>query len=399
MSGKPYRQAPLASRVSEPVLLDVGSLRARLERRFRVYDVQADEHVVAFYVDAPSESLEADFDALKRDLKPMGLVPLLKYQGGEHAIYVLRNPLRSRRGWRLNAALFAATVLTTTLAGTFSAFGYYQPSFDVSQVTAWQYLLTVFTAGNVLLGFVTFALPLLAILTVHEFGHYVLARRHGMEASLPFFIPVPPGLGLNIGTFGAFISMREPMPNRKALFDIGAAGPIAGFLVAVPVVLVGFALMALDPVTVSPDGDGSITIGTPLLYDLLAMPFGLPEDVLTHPTAFAGWVGLFVTAINLLPAGQLDGGHIASAMFGDRARYASYGAVAGLLGLGLAPWLTDGRFGYDGWLFFALLIGFLGVRHPPTLNGVSGIDRKRVVVGWLTFAMGALCFTLVPIQV
>lgn len=383
----------------EVVFLDVPAIRARVERRFRVYDVQSDENVVAFFVHAEHGTLESDFEALKKELKPDGLLPLLKYQGGEHAIYVLRHPVRTRRGWKLNLVLFLLTLVTTTLAGAFSAFSYYHHDFDTSSVTQTQYVLRVFGADSLLLGFVTFALPLMAILTIHEMGHYVMTRRHGMDASLPFFIPVPPGLGLNIGTFGAFIGMREPMPNRKALFDIGAAGPIAGFVVALPVLLIGIALMAANPVLVADNEPGSVTIGTPLLYDLLAMPFHVPGNALMHPTAFAGWVGLFVTAINLLPAGQLDGGHIASAMFGDRARYASYAAVAGLLGLGLSPmlglpWLP----GYDGWLVFALLIGFLGVRHPPTLDGVSGIDRTRLIIGWATFAVGILCFTLVPVS-
>lgn len=393
--------------MSTPLVLDLASVRARLEARFRVYDVQAEENVLAFYIDAPKEGLEREFNALKGELKEVGLIPLLKYQGGEHAIYVLRNPLRSRRGWKLNAVLFAATLVTTTLAGAFSAFSYYNPAFDVGEHYQREYIAAALAPSSLFLGFLTFALPLMLILTVHEFGHYLMARRHGMEASLPFFIPVPPFLGLNIGTFGAFISMREPMPNRKALFDVGAAGPIAGFLVAVPVILVGFFLMASAPVHADLDDPGMFSIGTPLLYDALAWPFGLGEDVVVHPTTFAGWVGLFVTAINLLPAGQLDGGHVASAMFGDKARYASYSAVAGLLVLGLAPLFPaielpgGGEWslpGYDGWLFFAILIGFLGVRHPPTLDSVSGIDRKRMILGWATFVMGVLCFTLVPVQ-
>lgn len=380
-----------------PPVLDVASLRAQIERKFRVYDVQTDEHVVAFYVDAVRETLESDFHQLKQELKAQGLVPLLKYQGGEHAIYVLRTPQRRRRSWKLNLALFLATLVTTTLAGAFSAYLYYHEGAALADMTRADYFAAVFAPANLALGFLTFALPLMAILTIHELGHYVLARKHGMEASLPFFIPVPPIIGLNIGTFGAFISMREPMPNRKALFDVGAAGPIAGFLVAVPVLLVGLTLMYLSPVTVDSTSDTSVSLGTPLLWDLLAMPFNLPENVLTHPTAFAGWVGLFVTAINLLPAGQLDGGHVASAMFGEKARFASYAAVGALLTLGILPLFTDGRFGYDGWLFFAVLIGFLGIRHPPTLDGVSGIDGKRMLLGWATFAMGILCFTLVPI--
>ena len=393
--------------MTTPLVLDLATVRARLEARFRVYDVQAEEHVLAFYVDAPRETLESEFAALKRELREMGLVPLLKYQGGEHAIYVLRSPTRTRRGWKLNFALFLATLVTTTLAGAYTAYAYYHHDVDTGEMYFRDFMWAVFTGESLLMGFLTFALPLMLILTVHEFGHYVMARRHGMEASLPFFIPVPPFLGLNIGTFGAFISMREPMPNRKALFDVGASGPIAGFLVAVPVLLVGFALMSLSPVHVDLDEPGQVSIGTPLLYNLLSAPFGFQEDVLVHPTAFAGWVGLFVTAINLLPAGQLDGGHIASAMFGERSRYASYGAVATLLLLGLAPFfpaiplpfIGPWRLpGYDGWIFFAMLIAFLGVRHPPTLDSVSGIDRTRMLVGWLTFAMGVLCFTLVPIQ-
>ena len=383
--------------MAEVLFLDVPAIRARLEQRFRVYDVQADENVVAFYVDAPKETLETDFEALKRDLKEVGLLPLLKYQGGEHAIYVLRNPVRTKRGWKANAILFALTVLTTTVAGAFSAFSYYHHDFDVGSVTQWEYIRLVLAGDSLLLGFLTFALPLLLILTVHEFGHFWMARRHGMDASLPYFIPVPPFVGLNIGTFGAFISMREPMPNRKALFDVGAAGPIAGFIVAVPVVLLGLFLMAAHPVTVT-GNDGSFSIGTPLIYDLLAMPFHLAGNTLIHPTAFAGWVGLFVTAINLLPAGQLDGGHVASAMFGERARFASYAAVLGLLALGIAPMIGYAQYGYDGWLFFALLIGFLGIRHPPTLDGVTGIDRTRLIIGYATFAMGILCFTLVPVS-
>ncbi len=381
--------------MTEPAVLDVPRLRLAVERRFRVYDVQADEHVVAFYINIDKDTLEGSFDELKKELKSDRLVPLLKYQGGEHAIYVLRTPHRTYRSVRLNYLLFALTVLTTTLAGAFTSFTYYNVGFDTSQITEAQFYLRLLAPSSLLAGFLSFALPLMLILTVHEFGHYILARRHGMEASLPFFIPVPPGIGLNIGTFGAFIAMREPMPNRKALFDVGAAGPIAGFFVAVPVLLIGFTLMALNPVIAPPVDEGTLYIGTPLLYNLLSAPFGLSENLLTHPTAFAGWVGLFVTAINLLPAGQLDGGHIASAMFGERARYASYGAVFALLALDLAPLL--GFPGYQGWLFFALLIGLLGVRHPPTLDGVSELDSKRRLIGWLTFGMGALCFTLVPI--
>jgi membrane-associated protease RseP (regulator of RpoE activity) len=376
-----------------PPPLDVAGLRARLERRFRVYDVQSDENVVAFFIDAPRETLDHEFEELKTELKEEGLVPILKYQGGEHAIYILRTPPKRKTGWKLNLVLFLATLLTTTIAGASAAFAYEVR--DVSSMTQLEASTMMLSPHFLLLGFVEFAFPLLLILGVHEMGHYVMTRRHGMHATLPFFIPVPPIFTPAIGTFGAFIAMREPMPNKKALFDIGASGPIAGFIVAVPVVIIGILLMQANPVVVPPSPD-TLTIGTPLLYDLLAAPFHLPDNLMIHPTAFAGWVGLFVTAINLLPAGQLDGGHIASAMFGDRAKYASYTTVAGLVGLGIAPWL--GFQGSENWIVFAILIGFLGIRHPPTLNAVSTLGTGRMIVGWLTFGIGVLCFTLVPFQ-
>lgn len=401
-SAKPYGAFGLAGDVADPLsalpTLDVASLRSRVEQRFRVYDVQSDEHVVAFFVDAPRETLETDFDALKRELKPDGLLPLLKYQGGEHAIYVLRSPTRTKRGWTINLVLFLLTVVSTTLVGSASGMFYYGTGGSLAEITQQEYYVQIFQPANLLTGFLVFSLPLLGILAVHEFGHYHFARKHGVDASLPFFLPVPPLLGISaieIGTFGAFISMREPMPNRKALFDIGVAGPLAGLAIAIPVLLIGFALSAASAVTVPADGDSTITLGTPLLFDWLEIPFGLDDNVLIHPVAYAGWVGLLVTSINLLPAGQLDGGHMAAAMFGERARYTSYAAVLGLFAIGIAPFF--GFPGFQGWLLFAVLIGFLGIRHPPTLDGVSGIDQKRMIIGWATFALGILCFTLVPV--
>ena len=376
----------------DPLHIDVAALRARLEQRFRVYDVQQDEHVVAFYVDAPRETLEADFDALKTELKPQGLVPLLKYQGGEHAIYVLRRPVVNKRAWRMALALFLVTLVTTTLAGALEAFSYYRRDVVLAEMTEGEYLRAALSAESLGMGFVTFALPLMLILGIHELGHYFMARRHGVNQSLPYFLPFPPAASLlNIGTMGAFIALREPMPNRKVLFDIGIAGPLAGLAVAIPVTLVGFFLMAAGPVLVDPGAPGTISIITPLLYDGLAMPFGLPDNALMHPTAYAGFVGFFLTAFNMLPVSQLDGGHVAYAMWSDRAKYAAYAVLGFLVLLGVAPFF--GAPGASHFLFPALLIGLLGVRHPPTLNGVSTIDKRRLLVGYATFALAALCAT------
>lgn len=376
----------------EPLHIDVVALRARMEQRFRVYDVQQDEHVVAFYIDAPRETLENDFEALKQELRPDGLVPLLKFQGGEHAIYVLRRPLVAKRAWKMSLALFLLTLVTTTAAGALEAFSYYRRDVDLATISVPEYFRAAVQPQMLLLGFLTFALPLMLILGIHELGHYFMARRHGVNQSLPYFLPFPPGASLlNIGTMGAFIALREPMPNRKVLFDIGIAGPLAGLAVAIPVTLVGFALMAAAPVTVDADAPGTISIITPLLYDGLAAPFHLPDNALMHPTAYAGFVGFFLTAFNMLPVSQLDGGHVAYAMWADKAKYAAYAVLVFLVALGVAPFF--GFRGAEHFLFPALLIGLLGVRHPPTLNGVSTIDTRRLVIGYATFALAVLCAT------
>ncbi|HLE97398.1 MAG TPA: site-2 protease family protein [Candidatus Thermoplasmatota archaeon] len=382
------------------VVLNLADLRRAVERRFPVYDVQTDENVAAFYVTVDPATLESDFDALRRDLKLEQLVPILKYQGGEHAVYVVHRPERAYRSRRVNLVLFIATWITTTLAGASAWFFYSHPGQLFGEGQGLDGLKAIYAPQTLFFGFLTFALPLMLILGIHEMGHYVLSRRHGMEASLPFFIPLPPFIqSVEIGTLGAFISMREPIPDRKALLDIGISGPIAGFVVAIPVLFIGMLLMAANPVFL-PEAqvEGAAQLGTPLLYNVLALPFDFPDAQVIHPTAFAGWVGLFVTAINLLPAGQLDGGHVAAAMFGDKARYASYASVALLASLGFGLLRPLGIPQYSGWVMFALLVAFLGLQHPPTLNHVTKLDTNRKVLGWLTFGLMVLCFTPVPIS-
>jgi hypothetical protein len=387
-----------------PVPFDVSGLRARIEQRFRVYDVQTDEHVVAFFVDAPRATLETDFNELKKELKPEGLVPLLKYQGGEHAIYILRNPRgKGRDRWVVNAVLFALTIMTVTYAGALIAFPYAHADLDLGSFTMAEYTRLMLTPASLLAGALNFGLPLLAILAIHEAGHYIAAKRHDMNASLPYFLPLPG----SIGTLGAFIAFREPMPNRKVLFDVGVAGPLAGFVAALIVYFLGFVFMALHPVEATATGDFR-TIATPLSFNFTAGLFGISEQALLHPMVLAACVGFVLTAMNMIPAGQLDGGHVASAMFGHRAHIVAYSAVFGLIVLGMSPALS--RFiglpvsGEGGWigigapnlLLIAVLLGFMGVRHPPTLDGVSTLDARRQWIGWPAFAVGIFCAFYVP---
>lgn len=377
-------------------------LRAIVTRTLPAYDMQVQGDAVAFFVTLDAARADEAFQQVRRDLEAVGYLPLLKYQGGEHVLIAMPKPRGPMRSFGVHLALFVATWVTTILAGTevYFHYKYWDLLQPLAGLDAAASLGMVFTPANLLGGTLLFALPLMLTLTIHELGHFAMAKRHGVAATLPFFIPLPPVFALNIGTMGAFISMKEPIPDRKALLDIGAAGPLAGLAVAIPITLVGLFLMSHEPVTLPPV-EGLAYLGAPLLYEALAAPFALDPNQLIHPTAFAGWVGLLVTGINLLPAGQLDGGHIAHALLGNKSRWLSVAAVAGLLVLGIglpAVGGFPGFPGYGGWLLFAILVAFLGVRHPEPLNGLSGLDARRALVGWAAMAVLVLCFTPLPIS-
>lgn len=325
-------------------------------------------------------TLESKFDDLRRELWTLGYVPQVRQEKGESLIEIVRRPVRTPWSSLANVVFLIATFATLTVAGALLWVAY------EGQATL--------TGSDVLYGGVFFAVPLVAILGCHELAHYVMSKRHNVEASLPFFMPMPPPF-FPFGTLGAFISLREPIPDKKALLDIGASGPIAGFLVALPVTVAGFALSLHSPV-LSPTNCGPVFISVPY-GDLVLGTSGLwyafslflpPTLINLNPLAIAGWVGLFVTAINLLPAGQLDGGHVFRALLGPRSFYVSMAAVVLLLGAGLL---------YSGWLIFAVLIIFLGLRHPPPLNDITPLDMKRKIIGGLAVAILITGFVLVPI--
>jgi membrane-associated protease RseP (regulator of RpoE activity) len=252
-----------------------------------------------------------------------------------------------------------------------------------------------------------FASTLLAILTVHEFGHYFAARRWGVKASLPYFLPLP--FVSFLGTLGAVIRIRSPIPHKRALLDIGAAGPLAGFVVAVAACIIGLPLSTV----VEPEYFGvlprhleptTIQLGAPLLFQGLSAwlsPEVLADDqlVILHPIAFAGWVGLFITAFNLFPVGQLDGGHIIYALLSRAHGVIGRVTFTVLLGLGLygvCSLIWDLPAGWPGWLVLALLLTFFGRRHPALSHPAIPLNPGRQVVGWLCFLVFTLCFTPVP---
>jgi membrane-associated protease RseP (regulator of RpoE activity) len=234
---------------------------------------------------------------------------------------------------------------------------------------------------------------ILAILGFHEMGHYVACRIYRVDATLPFFLPAPPLMVLT-GTFGAVIRIRSRIPSKLALFDIGIAGPIAGFLVAVPALVFGLMLSRIEQL---PENFRGFSLGEPLLFRGVAwLLYGALSDsasINLHPMGLAAWFGLIVTALNLFPFGQLDGGHIAYAVFGRRSIYVTVGTALAAVGLTL----TSSSF----LLFTLLVIGSLflfGPHHPPTLNDEVPLERGRLFLAAFALLMLVLCFTPAPIE-
>lgn len=291
-------------------------------------------------------------------------------------------PARRQRAW-LHALLLGLTFLTTLAVGAQLEYNYAHnlPAFDLDRML--EAFSTVWGHPQRLLTGLPFSLTLLGILLAHEMGHYLTCRHYGIAASYPYFIPAPTILG----TMGAFIRIREPIVSRRALFDIGISGPLVGFVVAIPILLIGVALSRVVPAM---HYTGTLTFGNPLLMRMIEHLFfpGVGEpNIYLHPIARAAWVGLFATALNLLPIGQLDGGHILYAIIGERHRTLSRLFVLALLPLGYRFWY--------GWLMWATLLFFLGMRHPAVFDPVP-LDRFRRRMGLLALVIFLLCFTPAP---
>jgi membrane-associated protease RseP (regulator of RpoE activity) len=275
-------------------------------------------------------------------------------------------PKRFQHKYWIHIVLFLATLASTTYVGR--------------TTTDW-------TSG------LWYSLPILIILTAHEFGHYVACRIHKVDATLPFYIPAP-FLALT-GTLGAVIKIREPFPNKRALFDIGVAGPIAGFVMLIPFLWWG---IAHSQVAAIDHSGGSFSLGEPLLLKFFSrLSFGRlsPDtDVMIHQTGFAAWFGMLATALNLMPFGQLDGGHIAYAAFGRKARYVSM-ATLGIMVL-LTIWSLS-------WIAMTIMMAamavLLGFGHPHVIDEHEPLDRERTLVAILAVIIFVICFTPVPIEV
>jgi membrane-associated protease RseP (regulator of RpoE activity) len=289
-----------------------------------------------------------------------------------------------RHRYWLHILLLLLTLVSTTIIGARLAanFRANRPAVYLAEdLRAYRVLLAnpqSWAAG------LSYSLTLLAILLAHEMGHFMACRRYGLDASLPYFMPFPS----IIGTLGAFIRIRSPIYFRRVLFDVGVAGPLAGFVLLLPTAIIGIALSRVVPGLAE---RGDVTFGTPLLFralQLVLVPGARPEDISLHPAAQAAWVGVFATALNLLPIGQLDGGHILYALFGDRHRMLSRLSILALVPLGLFYW---------PWLLWAVILFFFGLRHPMIYDSTP-LDRHRRALGFVALAIFVLCFMPAPIE-
>jgi membrane-associated protease RseP (regulator of RpoE activity) len=332
---------------------------SRLHRFMEVTGIQGNR-----IVGRVREPLADSIAGLRRLFADAGYTAYFERSGDEHVVvygHVPRHP--EPKVW-VNVLLFVATVGTTLLVGALNRGGNpFQRPLDI------------------LLG-LPFSVGIILVLGSHELAHYLTARKLGVEATLPYFLPVPHPM---TGTMGAFIRITSPVPSKGALVRVGVAGPLVGFLVALPISVIGLALSR--PVAV--DTAQGIQLGSPLIFwlisELLHPNLGPGKDLLLHPLAFAGWLGLFVTALNLLPIGQLDGGHVAYAVFGRRWTRLSWIVIGLMVLLG---------FFWMGWPFWAVLSVLLGLRHPPPLDDITPLSRTE---RWLAVAaLVLLVLTLTP---
>lgn len=392
-------------------------LRDAVDRVMSIEDVTvggpSQDYRVRFRGRLMVESQDA-YEILEPVFRAEGQTLLFREEDGRHAVIGIQGVIEPEPSnpW-VNLGLFLLTLLSVIFAGAVFAnvnfYGNEVSSFGIDSV---QEVL------ELVLGGVPFALALLGILVAHEFGHYLAGRYHNTAVTLPYFLPFP---GSILGTLGAFIRMKEPPRNRRVLLDIGVAGPLAGFVVAVPILFVGLTLSELSTLPSGPAQAQGLTLeGNSILYlfakylvkgELLPAPAGyggvspvaywlryffLGEpvpyggvDVLVHPLAWAGWAGLLVTALNLIPAGQLDGGHLTYTLFGPKVSRFWPVIVLALAAFG---------FVWPGWWIWAALIFFLGRNHAEPLDTITPLDSKRRLVAGIGLLIFVLTFSPVPLS-
>ncbi len=316
---------------------------------------------------------EQAFKIIAERLKPFNLTPLLIKKNKKVEFRIREVPKQKPSKSWINLVLFIATIFTTIVAGSFLAGA---NPFNIPK--------------DLLLG-IPFSIALLLIIGSHELGHYFACKRRGIRATLPYFLPAPPPFP--IGTFGAIIKIKAPIQDKKGLIEVGAAGPIIGFILAIPITIIGLQLSSIQP-TIAEAMTNRILLGNSLMFWALSelftnVPVGY--DLSLHPVAFAGWVGMLITALNLIPIGQLDGGHISYALLGKKAKFIAWPFIGLMVFLG-TYWM--------GWIIWAIFILVLiGIKHPPPLDDVTPLDTPHKIMGYVSLFIFTIAFTPVPFKI
>jgi membrane-associated protease RseP (regulator of RpoE activity) len=402
---------------------DIDILTSHVSRIFRVEDVTAGEPkewIVRYRGHLLNEDSVTAYDQLAAAVRPYNITPLFrKEQGGKQLIYLVQSPTvpKLSSNMIISVVLFIATFLSMMLMGV---------DIPPEQISSDEFSTLQLLFRNIFTGW-PFAVSMMGILFAHEMGHYVMCRYYNVPATLPFFIPAP--LISPLGTLGAFIAMRGIPKNKRVLFDVGVAGPLAGVVIAVPVLFIGLSLSHLGEIGPAAPGTSGLLEGNSIFYlfskyimfgKLLPEPVSMGElspalywllyfftgqpipfnglDVQLDPVALAGWAGLLVTALNLVPVGTLDGGHVAYGLFGEKARRIFPVAIGVLLALSFLPSLLTlslGAFNFS-WLLWVFILFWLGNVRTQPLDDITPLDGKRRAIGFFMLLMFILLFTPIP---
>jgi len=292
---------------------------------------------------------------------------------------------RKKKAW-LNIILFLATVCSTFLVGIILGANFLLSELSIEEIGISQ-SVEIFQNPKIILLAIAYSATLMGILLAHELGHYLTCRHYKISATLPYFIPAP----TIIGTFGAFIRIKSPITEKKALFDIGIAGPLSGFFLSLPALIYG---LSLSKLTSSIPDEETIIFGDPLILQIIAKlifkDIPLESSIILHPIAFAGWIGILVTSFNLFPVGQLDGGHIAYSIFGKRAFIVARIFFILFIIMGIFFWI--------GWFIWAFIIFIMGLKHPRIIDEKTPLSTKRKLLGILILIIFILSFIPAPIK-
>jgi len=405
---------------------EIDLLTSHVSKIFRVEDVTAGnpkEWIARYRGHLLSEDTAAAYDQLADSLRQYDITPLFrKEEGNKQLIFLVPSPIPLKTSSRvlINVILFILTIISVMLTGIDVPADAVPPDSPFSLTFLLRYLWTGWP----------FALSMMGILFAHEMGHYIACRYYKVPATLPYFLPAP--FISPLGTLGAFIIMRGIPKNKRVLFDVGVAGPLAGLIVAIPVLFIGLSISPLGPIEPPPPGMSGLLEGNSIFYllskyvvfgELLPKPASMGGlspalywlqyffsgqpipfnglDVQLHSVALAGWAGLLVTALNLVPVGTLDGGHVAYGLFGEKARRIFPFVIGGLIALSFLPsLLTLSLSGFNfSWLLWVMILFWLGNVRSQPLDDITELDAPRRALGFFTLLLFALLFTPIPMVV